>query len=64
MKMLNALVVATLFLFSSFPVGALADGDMYGDIDMYDDQGNYYYGDVDRSGNIDMYDQDGKLLLW
>lgn len=46
-----AIFTLMLFGFSSF---IYAD-----DIEIYDENGNYSYGEIDRSGNIEIYDQDG-----
>ena len=29
------------------------------DFEIYDQDGNYSYGEVDRNGNVEIYDQDG-----
>ncbi len=51
MKKLLCLMVVTYLLFVSLSIA--------GDLEMYDQNGNYSYGNVERDGSVSIYDQNG-----
>ena len=51
MKNFNSIFLTGLMIFSC---SVLAD-----EVEIYDQDGNYSYGEVDRNGNVEIYDQDG-----
>ena len=53
------MTLATAGLLLLAPISALSQYDDGYDIELYDEDGNYSYGEVDSRGNIDLYDEDG-----